>query len=174
VPEVLEHPEFALAKDLAARCGDEMLRLLRADAALSGYFLEIVPCELEDLVVNAAGNTPLLAVLIPETDSVVIANADTGELRVVLELLMLHQLPKAKSNARWLRSRIVAHIKRLIWASGKGGQLFEGGDEDVPLTEALTRFGRVPFAYRFTAGVVATPIRIEFRSWENLATGGLA
>jgi len=164
-PEVLEHPEFEL--DLAARAGDAVLALLQGDDDLAAYFRSIQPVEVEDLAMLEV-HPPELCVLIPDTDSVVVANADTGQLTIAVELLMFHEASASRGNRRWLRHRIAAHIKRLIYSSAAGGRLSDGTGD---ITEALTRFGRVPFLGRLVSGAVATPIRIEWTAWEDLAAG---
>lgn len=170
--ELLERPEFG--ECLESLIGDAVMRALEADGAVRGYFARLVPTELEDLFIAAAGDLPALAVLIPYVEQRPETNDLTAELTVVVELLMLHSVPDAATNKRWLRQRVFSHLCRLFYGLHPDGfetygQLYD--INGVPLTEALTQVERVPFAYRFAAGVVATPIQLRFRAWQSLRTG---
>lgn len=170
--ELLEHPEFA--EGLESQIADAVMRILHADGAVRGYFGRIVPTELEDVIIAAGGELPALAVLIPYTEQRPETNDLTAELTVVVELLMLHQVAEAATNGRWLRQRIVNHLCRLFYGEHPDGYETYGQLHDVdgqPLTEALLTVERVPFAYRFAAGVIATPIQLRFRAWQSLRTG---
>jgi len=158
-------PPFALSID--ARIAESVLRMLRADADLSGYFRVIAGYELEQLLLSSYP-VPALGVIIEATEET--RRGTTAELATQLLLPIVTQpIPTGTDSlAVWARSCVVEAVKKVLMIHR--GAIPDYEDPERWIAQALTRFARLPIGTLHEGAHIVTPLRVTFYTDINQAT----